>query len=891
MHRPGYLQVFVGVGLALSLLGLFWVSLARSPAVLAQSAKSKSAATSVTTTLPLEPIGRLYFTDSAALQSGSFLFAINELPPPPANSHYELWLHSEETSSLRLGALDFADGMATLQGSIGYNPLTAYDQAQLSLAADDTNALSIPVLLTATLPAPLRTALTQLLDTSASPWAESEVISGLMTGAEIQAQLALKHTGFLREQLNLANLPEARRHTEHIINILDGETGAMYSDLDRNGQLQNPGDGVGVRVYLDEARPHLLDLRQLLRNLPGTQEQQAQVMQSVAAIQASQTAIPAVFDKAPKIFASDTVTEANEHAHDLNVIIEGLVQKVNTAYQDTLGLATYTFYRPATPLPVPTAAAPRATATRTPTPASATPKPTATAGITSSAVPTVPLVPTLAVDALAHDHTGQEHTAVPASPLIEIDVPVEQGWRNPADGSLYIRVPAGEFVMGSTGATATTPREQPQHSVAVAEFWLQQSETTNSQYQRCVLAGVCTAPADERWNDPAYANHPVAEIDWQQARTYAEWVGGRLPTEAEWEAACRGAEAREFPWGDSTPTADLSNFNGNVGNTTAVGSYPAGASPLGLVDLSGNVWEWVNTLDARYPYSATDGREATAAPGKRIARGGSFYYTQYQIRCAARTGFDPQTQSQPIGLRVALDGPVTRWLHPADEAFYVYIPGGEFAMGSTPASAVSPQEEPRHPVTVGDFWLQETETTNEQYGRCIAAGACTVPANTLWDDPAYADHPVINITWQQANEYATWAGGRLPTEAEWEKACRGPEGRTYPWGEEPPTEELSNYNNAVGDTTPVGSYPTGASAAGALDLSGNVWEWVSSLDTAYPYDATDGREAQEAPGERSVRGGSFYYTQYQIRCAARTGFAPDTADQPIGMRVVLDTPQ
>ncbi len=238
-----------------------------------------------------------------------------------------------------------------------------------------------------------------------------------------------------------------------------------------------------------------------------------------------------------------------------------------------------------------------------------------------------------------------------------------------------------------------------------------------------------------------------------------------------------------------------------------------------------------------------------------------------------------------------IDQPVTQMRHALDGALYIYVPSGEFVMGSTVETAASPREEPAHVVSVEGFWLQQTETTNGQYARCVAAEVCTPPANDRWQDADYAEHPVTDVDWQQASVYASWVGGRLPSEAEWEKACRSSDARPFPWGDEPPTDTRSNYNNNVGDTMPVGSYPAGASPLGMVDLSGNVWEWVSSLDADYPYDATDGREDQADPGKRIVRGGSFYYTQYQIRCAARTGFTPDTVSQHTGLRVVLATPQ
>jgi formylglycine-generating enzyme required for sulfatase activity len=216
----------------------------------------------------------------------------------------------------------------------------------------------------------------------------------------------------------------------------------------------------------------------------------------------------------------------------------------------------------------------------------------------------------------------------------------------------------------------------------------------------------------------------------------------------------------------------------------------------------------------------------------------------------------------------------------------VYVPGGSFTMGSDRGS---PGERPVHEVAVEEFWIMRTEVTNQQYAQCVKAGACTVPKNEeRWDDPAYADHPVVHVDWKQASDFAEWVGGRLPTEAEWEKACRSTDSRTYPWGNNLPAHELANYGNMLGDTTPVGTYPDGASPYGALDMSGNVWEWTSSLYTEYPYDAGDGREDKEAGGRRTVRGGSYYYTQYQLTCTIRLALAADVDNAQNGFRVVFD---
>ncbi|GAB4570382.1 MAG: hypothetical protein Kow0047_23980 [Anaerolineae bacterium] len=214
------------------------------------------------------------------------------------------------------------------------------------------------------------------------------------------------------------------------------------------------------------------------------------------------------------------------------------------------------------------------------------------------------------------------------------------------------------------------------------------------------------------------------------------------------------------------------------------------------------------------------------------------------------------------------------YINPKDEAIYVYIPPGEFTMGS-PEGEGDGDEHPQHRVYLDGFWIMLTEVTNAQYARCVEAGACTPPDNGRWKDPQYADHPVTDVTWFQANEYARWVGARLPTEAEWEKAARGIDGRRYPWGDEWDDRKANTSEGGLGRTTPVGSYPAGASPYGVLDMAGNVWEWTSSLYEPYPYRADDGRENPEMPGRRVVRGGSWYDNQRSARTADRGRDVPD----------------
>ncbi|MEZ4734129.1 MAG: formylglycine-generating enzyme family protein [Caldilineaceae bacterium] len=655
-------------------------------AFLATTAAVTAQATTEPDTTALEPVGALVFTDSAETRAGAFQLALSGLVTPPDGSHYELWLHSDQTDTLSLGELTFASGQGTLQGSTDHN-LLLYDRASITLEADeasesdgdDAATISDQIVLTATLPKPLHSLLMDLLVATESANADAGLSSGFIAAAQTQAGIAVQHTGFLRNALGETDLPQARRHTEHIINILDGKNGFMYGDLDRDGRPENPGDGFGVRPYLDEARTSALDLVDLTETMADWEDQRENATAIVAAIATGQSAVAGSFDKALQIFASDTVTEASIHAQDLSLIIDGLAAQLATAYDLSLSFATYTFYAPpvpdepatstptvtptASPTPTPSPTQPPATATRTLAPTqppatatqisteTATPEPTATLVLSATVAQDATAGPTLALNA------ASRRNGVSVARSSTISVTVGQGWRNPADGALYVYVAGGEFTMGSTAEAAASPREEPRHNVTVGDFWLQQTETTNAQYAHCVSEGACTPPANTRWDDPAYADHPVTDVDWGQATAYATWVGGRLPTEAEWEKACRSNDARTFPWGNEAPTAALSNYNNSVGDTAPVGSYPDGASPDGALDLSGNVWEWVSSLDADYPYNATDGREDPTDPEKRIVRGGSFYYTQYQIRCAARTGFVPDTSSQHIGFRVVLETP------------------------------------------------------------------------------------------------------------------------------------------------------------------------------------------------------------------------------------------
>lgn len=268
-------------------------------------------------------------------------------------------------------------------------------------------------------------------------------------------------------------------------------------------------------------------------------------------------------------------------------------------------------------------------------------------------------------------------------------------------------------------------------------------------------------------------------------------------------------------------------------------------------------------------------------------------------------------RSSPAGAPAAIPlGAAREVVNPRDGQTLVLVPGGAFLMGAE-GTASEEDERPAHTVEVEAFYIGKTEVTNAMFrrftretgyvttaekqgwafvwtgGRPSPEGPWERRKGASWRTLAAEwgeEAPVAAVSWYDAQAYCRWAGLRLPTEAEWEKAARGTDGRRYPWGNRWDPDRAWFGDNSGGRAHPVGSRPQGASPFGALDMAGNLWEWTSSLYWPYPYRADDGREDPSASGWRVLRGGTWVYTAWQCRTSQRYRYTPETCFDIAGFR-------
>ncbi len=279
-----------------------------------------------------------------------------------------------------------------------------------------------------------------------------------------------------------------------------------------------------------------------------------------------------------------------------------------------------------------------------------------------------------------------------ALPTIEINNPPNQT-PPPADlppaPAGMVPVPAGNFQMGCDTTSvfdcseASFAHEVPLHTVYLDGYYIDIHEVTNSLYAQCVAAGICGAPIshmyegqlvynDYHYNDPQYGNYPVTLITWNDANNYCTWAGKSLPTEAQWEKAARGSsDTRIWPWGDTSPDCSLVNYWHDTANpaglcgtdlggvrTSAVGSRPGGASPYGVMDMAGNVYEWVMDYMHLYYYEEYEPDAWPANPiweegVDKVIRGGGWDAPDSVVRVSHRSSAGIEGYGNHIGFRCA----------------------------------------------------------------------------------------------------------------------------------------------------------------------------------------------------------------------------------------------
>ena len=531
----------------------------------------------------------------------------------------------------------------------------------------------------------------------------------------------------------------------------------------------------------------------------------------------------------------------------------------------------------------------------------------------------------------------------------------EPGKKDPSRKNKMVRIPSGEFRMGSPRGEGEAD-EYPQHKNDLDSYDKNKYEVTVGEYAACVGRGTCKEPGTLRNSEKcnfgrtSREKHPINCVDWEDAKSYCEWAGKRLPTEAEWEKAARGPQARRYPWGDEwdwnkSNTAskwagrDLKdteawkkyfyqNTKGKAyaaAQTDSVGNHPADQSLYGMYDMGGNVSEWTaDWYDEDY-YGASPRRNPTGPelPGAynkewhRVARGASWFVNVGGSRVAGRAKLGPGDRNVGTGFRCALgadarDGASNKSNEsgrspPAPEAAaeerparskggatieWVSIPSGRFMMGSAKGDA---DERPVHRVIMRLFQMAKTEVTVAQWRTCVDAGACAAPGrgeSCNWGVSGREDHPVNCVDWNQAKAFSEWAGGRLPSEAEWEYAARGAgKNIEYPWGDETASCRRAIMNDGGpgcgrGSTWQACSKPAGNTAQGLCDMAGNVWEWTQDWDHASYDGAPEYGSAWEYPAgsARVFRGGSWRSDAGFVRSAYRSNIDPGIRDGSRGFR-------
>lgn len=849
-------------------------------------------------------IGQLRLAANTAGRAADFVLELEQIAPPPPGEHYELWMVSDSEELLRLGAFEVGGSSVTFAASTGEDLLADYNSVLISLEPDDDadEATISQVALSSTLPSNLLTLTRQLLTGSEAG------DPALLDSLQAQITIAAEQNSLLADALADDDFTQVRSRAEQIVNILDGESGLFFGDLDRNGEVDNAGDGVGVRGYLQLAHQSVLQIQNAVSNTAKLDEQATQLL---TVLEEKLLLVEQMRDQAQKIFAADTKAESEAVSANIATLLNELATAMDDAQITALGLVLYPFY-------------------------------------STTAIP-------------AHEHgSGFDGPLRLGELRLTLDSQGRAGgyaltleqieeapngehyelWMQADDGA---QIRLGEFDVDAGSVTYTGSIDEdllgeynsalislvPDDAAEETIETIVLSSTLPSAFltlSRQLLtrgeAGEAALFAELETQIAIAAEHSDFMVDalilddMPEVRRHAEHVVNILD-----------GETGDF-FGDINRDGQAQNPGNGVGvrvylEEAQTIALEVGATNPSTANFDEQSAQLVALLEENHPLVAQARDHALSIFGisdelELLEAARSLVQTMARLTAGEEQAHESAMglvvyeffEPLPAGDSAALDSgqPVTRtaptpivsvtpplnaragqsWTHPVEGAIYLHLPAGEATLGADTDDLLRATENSQHTVEVEAFWLRQSEVSNAHYQLCVDQGGCTPPNNPLWQEAALADHPVTHLSWEQAGAYARWAGGRLPTEAEWEYGCRGETDQEYAWGDAQPTADLANYLDDPGEPVAVGSYAEGATAFGLLDMGGNVWEWTSSLPQLYPYDAQDGREETGSPGLRIGRGGSFGFGEEYLRCSTRQAFHPDWQIPHLGLRVVID---
>ena len=501
-------------------------------------------------------------------------------------------------------------------------------------------------------------------------------------------------------------------------------------------------------------------------------------------------------------------------------------------------------------------------------------------------------------------------------------------------GMKLVLIPSGTFIMGSPAGEEGRNADELQHEVTISkEYYIGAYEVTQAQY-RVVMGhnpskfqGVvvdhenATLPVDTvRWEDAVEFCRRLSELDPEETsgKVY------RLPTEAEWEYACRAGSTTVYSFGDEKSlVSEYGWFNNNSSSRPhTVGLKEANA--WGLYDMHGNVWEWCGDYGWAYPHTAVKDPQGPVSGDSHVLRGGSWNRGAYDCRSAGLRGNLSRIGYSSCGFRVVLGYPIsTRVVEPKEThrsenksmhskqvinrigMQLTLIPRGTFIMGSPDSEPERSDDESLHEVTISkDYYIGIHEVTQEQYLNVTGVNPSIFQKPRV--DRNTASRPVENISWEEAVEFCNRlsefpeekAAGRvyrLPTEAEWEYACRAGTKTAFSFVEK--GDLLPGYPwyhrhgwfepNSSAETNGVGLKE--ANAWGLYDMHGNVWEWCWDRYGEYPNEPVADPQGPDQGLRRVQRGGSYLLGFEDLcRSASRFGAESTYRRADIGFRVAMD---